>query len=104
MEVKTQHWITVRNDGNQHIVVEVDGVEVIRDFYVSGESEMNHSFNMTDILSTPDTIAVTKDDWQRIVGVLKFYAGRETVGILKRHKIAIAKEALSIAAKYGVNG
>lgn len=37
--------ITLRNDGKNHVVVELNGKEIIREFYVSGEIEMNHSYH-----------------------------------------------------------
>ena len=37
--------ITLRNDGKNHVVVELNGKEIIREFYVSGEIVMNHSYH-----------------------------------------------------------
>lgn len=38
--------ITLRNEGKNHLIVEINDKEVIREFYVSGESEINHTFHL----------------------------------------------------------
>lgn len=45
-----QHWVTVRNENPHYIIVSVNGTDVIREVFVTGESQMHHSFNMTDLI------------------------------------------------------
>lgn len=62
-----QHWVSVRNVGKYgHIVVELDNKVIIKEFYVAGESEMNHYCNITSMLSAaptaqPDVVYVDID-------------------------------------------
>ncbi len=54
--------ITLRNIGPNTIVVELDGKEIIREFFASGESEINHSYHADcpAAVSRADAIAARK--------------------------------------------
>jgi hypothetical protein len=43
-------WVTVYNEGDDTIVVQLNDHEIIRTYHVSGETEINHSFNCTDLI------------------------------------------------------
>jgi hypothetical protein len=63
--------ITLRNDGDKYLVVEVNGKEVIRDFYVSGECEINHTYHL------PVETDTRADLVEKMREALEFYADME---------------------------
>lgn len=60
------NWITLRNEGNNTLIVELNGKEIIREFFASGESEVNYSCNLDAIADLKSMIATTpKEDKTR---------------------------------------
>jgi len=51
--LRPQGWITLRNIDRNHLVVELDGVELFTEFFESGECEVFHSFNLAHAPKPP---------------------------------------------------
>jgi len=52
--------ITLRNEGDYTLIVEINGKEIIREFFSSGESEINHMYHHNN--TRPDKKALDSVD------------------------------------------